>query len=47
MFEWLKSILKESYTEDIDKQVAAEIGKSFVPRSEFNTVNEEKKSLST
>lgn len=45
MFEWLKTILGENYTEDIDKQVAAEIGKSFVPRSEFNTVNEEKKSL--
>lgn len=45
MFEWLKAILGESYTEEIDKKVAAEIGKSFVPRTDFNTVNEAKKTL--
>ena len=30
--EWLKGILGDKYTEDIDKQVSAEIGKAFVLR---------------
>lgn len=45
MFEWLKAILGEAYTEDIDKKVAEEIGKSFVARADFNTANTEKKAL--
>ncbi len=45
MFDWLKAILGESYTEEIDKKVAAEIGKSFVPRTNFNAVNEAKKAF--
>lgn len=37
MLEWLKTILGDAYTE--------EIGKSFVARTDFNTVNTEKKAL--
>ena len=45
MFEWLKNILGENYTEEIDKQVAEQIGKDFVARADFNTTNEAKKQL--
>lgn len=47
MLDWLKTILGDHYTEDIDKQVSAEIGKGFVARADFNTLNEEKKRLAT
>lgn len=43
MLEWLKTILGDSYTEDIDKQISAEIGKGFVARADFNAKNEELK----
>lgn len=42
-FEWLKGILGDKYTEDIDKQVSAEIGKAFVSKTDFNTKNTELK----
>lgn len=45
MLEWLKGILGEAYTEEIDKQVSDEIGKGFIARADFNTVNETKKGL--
>ena len=45
MLDWLKTILGEAYTEDIDKKVSAEIGKGFVARADFNTLNEDKKAL--
>ena len=45
MLEWLKTILGDQYTEEIDKKVSEEIGKGFVSRSDFNTVNEAKKGL--
>lgn len=45
MLDWLKTILGDAYTEDIDSKVAAEIGKSFVARSDFNEVNTAKKKL--
>lgn len=45
MLEWLKTILGDAYTEEIDKKVSEEIGKSFVARTDFNTVNAEKKAL--
>lgn len=45
MLEWLKTILGDTYTEDIDKKVSAEIGKEFVARTDFNAVNETKKEL--
>ena len=37
MLEWLKSILADSYTEEIDKQISQEIGKNFVSKADFNT----------
>lgn len=43
MLEWLKNILGDSYTEDIDKKVSSEIGKGFVSKADFNTKNEELK----
>ena len=45
MLEWLKTILGDTYTEDIDKKVSEQIGKDFVSRADFNTANEAKKSL--
>ena len=45
MLDWLKGILGDAYTDDIDKKVSAEIGKGFVARTDFNTVNEAKKQL--
>lgn len=45
MLDWLKTILGDAYTEEIDKKVSEEIGKSFVARADFNTVNTEKKVL--
>jgi TolA-binding protein len=47
MLEWLKTILGDAYTEEIDKKVSAEIGKSFVSRTDFNALNETKKTLET
>ncbi len=41
--EWLKPILGEGYTEDIDAKVSAEIGKNFVSKADFNQVNTAKK----
>lgn len=38
--EWLKGILGEFYTEEIDKAVSAEIGKNFVAKADFNAKNE-------
>lgn len=45
MLEWLKTILGDAYTEEIDKKVSEEIGKNFVARADFNAVNAEKKAL--
>lgn len=45
MLDWLKTILGEAYSEEIDKKVSEEIGKNFVARSDFNTLNTEKKAL--
>lgn len=47
MLDWLKEILGESWTEEIDKKVSDEIGKGFVSRSDFNTKNEELKTART
>ncbi len=38
--EWLKTILGEHYTEEIDKQVSGEIGKAFVSKADFNIKND-------
>ena len=40
MLEWLKNILTDKYTEDIDKQISQEIGKNFVAKADFNTKSE-------
>lgn len=45
MLEWLKTILGDTYTEDIDKKVSEQIGKDFVSRADFNAANEAKKTL--
>ncbi|SHI24322.1 Phage minor structural protein GP20 [Sporobacter termitidis DSM 10068] len=45
MLEWLKTILGEAYTEDVDKKVSEQIGKDFVARADFNAANEAKKTL--
>lgn len=45
MLDWLKTILGDAYTDDIDKKVSAEIGKGFVARADFNALNAEKKTL--
>ena len=37
MLEWLKNILGDKYTPEIDTAVSQEIGKSFVARADFNT----------
>ncbi|MCL1872968.1 MAG: phage scaffolding protein [Clostridiales bacterium] len=37
MLDWLKEIIGESYTEEIDGKVAVELGKQFVARNDFNT----------
>lgn len=45
MLNWLKTILGDAYTDEIDKKVSDEIGKGFVARADFNAVNEAKKQL--
>lgn len=47
MLEWLKTILGDAYTDDIDKKVSEQIGKDFVARADFNAANEAKKTLDT
>ena len=43
MLDWLKSILGDTYTEEIDKKISAEIGKGFVARTDFNDLSAAKK----
>ena len=45
MLEWLKNILGDGYTDDIDKRVSSEIGKAFVSKADFNVANENYKQL--
>lgn len=45
MLDWLKPILGDAYSEEIDSKIAAEIGKGFVARADFNTVSTAKKKL--
>ena len=37
--EWLKTILGDMYTPEIDTAVSQEIGKGFVSRTDFNTTS--------
>lgn len=45
MLDWLKTILGDAYSEDIDSKVSAEIGKAFVSRPDFNAKNDAVKAL--
>ena len=45
MLDWLKPILGDAYTEEIDKKISEEIGKGFVARTDFNTLSATKKQL--
>lgn len=47
MLDWLKEILGEAYSEEIDKKVSAQIGKDFVSRADFNGANTAKKTAET
>ena len=42
-FDWLKTILGDTYTEDIDKTVATEIGKRFTAKADFEAKSTELK----
>lgn len=44
-FEWLKNIIGEGYTEETDKKVAEELGRLFIAKADFDSVNEAKKAL--
>lgn len=41
--EWLKPILKDAYTEEIDRAISAEIGRAFVAKNDFDAKNTELK----
>lgn len=43
MLEFLKSILGDAYTEEIDRKISEEVGKAFVSRGDFNSVKTELK----
>lgn len=43
--EWLKTILGDGYTEDIESKIAQEIGKGFVSKADFNAVKTQQKKL--
>lgn len=43
--EWLKIILGDGYTEDIESKIAQEIGKGFVSKADFNAVKTQQKKL--
>ena len=42
-FDWLKTLLGDAYTEDIDKTVATEIGKRFTEKADFEAKSTELK----
>ena len=43
--EWLKTILGDGDTEDIESKIAQEIGKGFVSKADFNAVKTQQKKL--
>lgn len=45
MLEFLKTILGDGYSEEIDKKISAEVGRAFVSRTDFNAANESRKQL--
>ena len=46
-FDWLKTLLGDAYTEDIDKTVATEIGKRFTAKADFEAKSTELKNANT
>lgn len=45
MLEFLKSILGESYTEELDQKISEEVGKAFVSKNDFNSAKAELKNV--
>lgn len=45
MLDWLKGILGDAYTDEVDQKVSSEIGKHFVAKTDFNALNDTKKGL--
>lgn len=45
MLEFLKSILGENYTEELDQKISEEVGKAFVSKNDFNSAKAELKSV--
>lgn len=45
MLDFLKTVLGDAYTDEIDKKISEEIGKGFVARADFNTLKDSKKGL--
>lgn len=45
MFEFLKELIGEAYTDEVEKKVAQEVGKAYVPKSKYDEVNSDKKAL--
>jgi len=43
--DWLKNILGEAHTPELEKAISEEVGKQFVLRSDFNALKEAKKQL--
>lgn len=43
MLEFLKSILGDAYTEEIDQKISEEVGKAFVSKGDFNNTKAELK----
>lgn len=37
--DWLKPILGDTYSDELDGKISAEIGKHFVSREDFNVKN--------
>ena len=44
---FLKELLGDAYTEQLDAQISEAVGKSFVARADFNALKESKKALET
>ena len=43
--EWLKELIGEGYTKEMEKKISEKIEESFVSRADFNAVNGAKKTL--
>lgn len=47
MLDWLKVILGDAYSDEVDKKVELELGKGFVPKADFSTLSATKTALET